>query len=257
MGAYLTSMGCCILAVRFYSAGRPGNPGEKAGGHFPLIARCAIMHAVQYSAETGLRELKKAETRLAIEQAAVDIACEQGYEATTAEAIAGRAGVSLRTFYNYFPNKDLAIVGEGPPLIDEERALATLGEAEGKLLKGIARIAEACFATAGPAAELKRRRHRLILQHAPLFHLHVIADARFDRWLADVVATYLGDHPAQRRLSGDIKVEEEARLGVIMVSSAVHYHVRSAIENDVDVALSEHLVERTIDMMAEIHRQEP
>jgi AcrR family transcriptional regulator len=212
---------------------------------------------MQDCTELGLRELKKAETRLAIEQAAVDIACEQGYEAATAEVIAARAKVSLRTFYNYFPSRDMAIVGEGPPLMDEERALAMLDEAEGKLLKGIARISEACFHTTGPAKELKRRRHRLIHQHAPLFHLHVIADVRFDRWLAGVVATHLEEHPAQRRLSGDITVEEEARLVVIMVSSAVHYHVRSAIENDVDVALSEQVVERTIDMMAEIHRQEP
>ena len=215
------------------------------------------MHVMQDCTELGLRKLKKAETRLAIEQAAVDIACERGYEAATPEAIAARARVSLRTFYNYFPSRDMAIVGEGPPLIDEERALAMLDEAEGRLLKGIARISEACFATTGPATELKRRRHRLIHHHAPLFHLHVIAAARFDRWLAGVVATHLEAHPAQRRLSGDITVEEEARLAVIMVSSAVHYHVRSAIENDVDVALSEHVVERTIDRMAEIHRQEP
>ena len=85
----------------------------------------------------------------------------------------------------------------------------------------------------------------------------MIAEARFDRWLAEVVAAHLEDHPSQRRLSGDITVEEEARLAVVMVSSAVHYHVRSAIENDVDVALSEQDIERTIDMMAEIHRKEP
>ena len=48
--------------------------------------------------------------------------------------------MSLRTFFNYFPSKDIAIVGEGPPLIDEERALPILDEAGDELLKGIARI---------------------------------------------------------------------------------------------------------------------
>ncbi len=211
---------------------------------------------MQYSTDTGLREQKKAETRLAIEQAAVDIAYEEGYEATTAEAIAGRAGVSLRTFYNYFPSKDVAIVGEGPRLIDEDEAFAILDQAHGRLLKGIGRIAVVCFTSTSPAAELKRQRRRLIHQHAPLFHLHVIANAGFDRWLAGVVATYLDNHRAQRRLSESTTVEEEARLAVNMVSSAALYHVRSAIENDVDLTLTEQLVERTIDMMAEIHRKE-
>jgi hypothetical protein len=75
--------------------------------------------------------------------------------------------------------------------------------------------------------------------------------------LAGIVATYLLDHPAQRRLAEPIAVDEEARLAVIMVSSAAHYHVRRAMENDVDAVLSEEIVERTIDMMADIHRQEP
>ena len=214
------------------------------------------MHVMHICTETGLRELKKAETRLAIEQAAVDLVYEQGYEATTVEAIASRAGVSLRTFYNYFPTKDLAIVGEGPALIDEEQALALLDEAEGKLLKGIARISEACMATTGPAIELKRQRHRLIHRYAPLFHLRVIANARFDRWLAELVATHLEKHPSERRLTGVVTTEEEARLAVNMVSSAVLFHIRSAIQNDVDVVLSEQLVGQTIDMMAEIHRKE-
>ena len=221
------------------------------------FAFAAIMHSMQDSIETGLRERKKAETRLAIERAAVEIACDQGYEAATAEAIAAKAGVSLRTFFNYFPSKDIAIVGEGLALIAEERALQILHDAGPELLKGIARIAEACVAETGPGSELKRRRRRLIHNNAPLFHLHVIADSRFDSWLAKIVAAHLQERPSRRRLSGETTAEEEARLAVVMVSSAVHYHVRRAIENDVDVALSEKDIEHTIDMMAQIHRKKP
>jgi AcrR family transcriptional regulator len=81
---------------------------------------------MQYPLQQSLRERKKADTRMAIEQAAVDIAWEQGYEAATAEAIAVKAQVSLRTFFNYFSSKDLAIVGPGLPHIEEERAYAIL-----------------------------------------------------------------------------------------------------------------------------------
>ena len=204
----------------------------------------------------GLRERKKAATRLAIEMAAVDIAYRQGYEATTAEAIATKAEVSLRTFFNYFPSKDVAIGGPGLPRIEGGRAQKILEDAGADLLKGIARVARACVAEADPTSELMRRRRRLIHENPSLFHLHVNADAQFDTWLAGIVAEYLTAHPWRRRLAEQATVEEEARLAVMAVSSAVHYHVRRAIDNDVDIALSEDDIEHTIDMMAQIHRKD-
>ena len=215
------------------------------------------MHLMHDSSENGLRERKKAATRLSIETAAVDIVREQGYEAATTEAIAAKAGVSLRTFFNYFPSKDTAIVGESLSPIETGRAHLILEESGADLLKGIARLVEACVTAGDPRSELTRRRRRLIHEHPPLFHRHVIAEAEFDRWLVEVVAGYLKTHPSLRRLSGQTTVHEEARLSVVMVSSAVHYRVRLAIENDVDAALSHNDIEQTIDMMAEIHRKQP
>jgi AcrR family transcriptional regulator len=209
---------------------------------------------MQYSSEHSLRERKKAATRLAIERAAVDIACDQGYEAATAEAIAAEAGVSLRTFFNYFPSKDTAIVGAGLVRIDEDRARRILEEHGADLLKGIARVARACVAETDPTSTLMRRRRRLIHENPPLFHRHVAADAEFDTWLAAVAAAHLEKHPEQRRLSPETSLEEEAELAVMVVSSAVHYQVRRAIENDSDAALSGKDIERTIDMLAEIQR---
>jgi hypothetical protein len=109
----------------------------------------------------------------------------------------------------------------------------------------------------GPASELKRRRRHLIQRYAPLFHLHVINDLEFDRWLSGLVALHLRSHPSRRRLCRTMPVEEEARLAVAMVVSAVHYLVRGAIERDEDVSLSETDIELTIDAMAQIHRKEP
>lgn len=211
------------------------------------------MHYMHDCCENGLRERKKAATRLAIEQAAVTIACEHGYDAVTVEAIASEAGVSLRTFFNYFPAKDSAIAGPGLALIDKERAHHILEEAGGDVLKGIARVAEACVTEADPTSELMRRRRRLIHDNPALFRQHVAADARFDGQLAEIVAEHLRLHPFRRRLAGKVGVEEEARVAVMVVSSAVHYRIRRAMEDDVDVAVTEKDIERTIDMMAEIH----
>jgi AcrR family transcriptional regulator len=57
----------------------------------------------------GLRERKKADTRRALSDAAMELAFEVGLDNVTREDIANRAGVSLRTFTNYFAGKHEAI----------------------------------------------------------------------------------------------------------------------------------------------------
>jgi AcrR family transcriptional regulator len=61
------------------------------------------------TSEPGLRERKKAATRQALHEAAVRLAQEHGPDRITVEAIADEAGVSRRTFSNYFANKEEAL----------------------------------------------------------------------------------------------------------------------------------------------------
>ncbi|WP_345582929.1 TetR/AcrR family transcriptional regulator [Streptomyces prasinosporus] len=58
----------------------------------------------------GLRERKKRATRAALAEAAVRLAAEHGAEKVTVEAISAAAGVSVRTFFNYFDTRDDAFV---------------------------------------------------------------------------------------------------------------------------------------------------
>jgi AcrR family transcriptional regulator len=65
----------------------------------------------------GLRERKKAQTRHAIQQHALRLFLQKGYEATTVEEIATAAGVSHMTFFRYFPTKeDVVIEDDYDPL---------------------------------------------------------------------------------------------------------------------------------------------
>ena len=57
----------------------------------------------------GLRERKKLDTRWALSDAALELALERGLDNVTREDIASRAGVSLRTFNNYFTGKYEAV----------------------------------------------------------------------------------------------------------------------------------------------------
>ncbi|GAA2902394.1 TetR family transcriptional regulator [Streptomyces mexicanus] len=58
---------------------------------------------------TSLTERRKAATQLDIAHAAAELFATQGPHATTAEEIARRAGVALRTFYRYFRSKQDAV----------------------------------------------------------------------------------------------------------------------------------------------------
>ncbi|WP_299444669.1 TetR/AcrR family transcriptional regulator [uncultured Phycicoccus sp.] len=53
---------------------------------------------------SSLRDRKRADTRRALARAAYTIVRDEGIDAITADAVAERAGVSRRTFFNYYPS---------------------------------------------------------------------------------------------------------------------------------------------------------
>ena len=59
----------------------------------------------------GLRERKKRQSRIAMHRAALELVHEHGLSGVTVEAIAQRAGVSTRTFFNHWTTKESAIIG--------------------------------------------------------------------------------------------------------------------------------------------------
>jgi AcrR family transcriptional regulator len=63
--------------------------------------------------QMGLRERKKLVTRAALGQAAWRLTIELGYEHARVEDIAAAAGVSARTFNNYFSSKEDALLSVG------------------------------------------------------------------------------------------------------------------------------------------------
>jgi AcrR family transcriptional regulator len=60
--------------------------------------------------KTGLRERKKIKTRAVIQQHALRLFREQGYNATTVEQISEAAEISPSTFFRYFPTKEAVVL---------------------------------------------------------------------------------------------------------------------------------------------------
>ncbi|MDO5671010.1 MAG: TetR family transcriptional regulator [Corynebacterium sp.] len=94
---------------------------------------------------SGLRESKKAATRGQIARAAARLALDQGAEGLTVAAVAEAAGVSTRTFHNYFTAMDEALleflVGRVSDLIDQLRDAPAdaglLGSIEWVIIEGL------------------------------------------------------------------------------------------------------------------------
>jgi Transcriptional regulator len=72
----------------------------------------------QEPVKIGLREKKKQKTRLTLQQQALRLFREQGYQATTIEQIAEASEISPSTFFRYFATKEaLVLDDEYDPLL--------------------------------------------------------------------------------------------------------------------------------------------
>ena len=75
---------------------------------------------------SGLRERKKAATRLAIRDAAMALFEQHGFAHTTFDRIAEAADVSRATVFSYFPTKEEIVFGDAAAAVDA--LAATLAE---------------------------------------------------------------------------------------------------------------------------------
>lgn len=87
--------------------------------HLSIVCSDEII-AVMQKKEQSLRERRREQTWTAIREAALKRVREHGMRGTTVEEIAQEAGVSPRTFFNYFPSKEDAVLGLREPVVSEE-----------------------------------------------------------------------------------------------------------------------------------------
>jgi len=126
-------------------------------------------------AEQGLRKRKKRARRAALIDAAQHLVAEHGLDAVTVEMISAEAGVSARTFFNYFESKDDAVLGaEDTGLPDDVVRTFVEGGPTGRLLTDLQVLVASLLAPAGEAHDRVMRAMDLMQQEPRLLQRHVV-----------------------------------------------------------------------------------
>ena len=203
--------------------------------------------------EPGLRERKRAATRQGIERAAIELSLDKGYENVTVDEIAEQADVSPRTFFNYFPSKEAAVVGHAPEGPEPDKIAAFLAApADEPILDGI-RLMLASFIDSKTdedtraVHELQERRMQLMLRYPHLFRQRMESMDTVSNQMIELVSKRLLTlDPSLGR--DETELRERSRLVVLVSFAGMRHAWASWVERGGEGRLGECL-KRSFDQL--------
>lgn len=200
----------------------------------------------------GLRARQQRQRRDRIHRAAVAVSLEQGPDAATVAEIAQRAEVSVRTFFNYYPSKEDAIVGlhEGLPSDSEleDFRCSTGGDLIGETLE----LLLAVFSPTDDA--LLQQRRALITEHPYLIQRQWTRLLGVEQRVAAVVAERMR---ARDDLSALSDVDSAAAGLVVTCSSMLRLGIRRSVDAGDYPARAEQRIRESLHELREVLRTLP
>jgi len=151
-------------------------------------------------AAPGRRERKKRETRQALADAALRLALEKGPDHVTVEEIAEAADVSVRTFFNYFPHKEHAILGRNPEHLEQALERFRTAPAEQSPLTTMWLVVQNVLGDLQSDGELSRRGELIMSSPDLLYHL-MLSSIDDERQLSAALAERLAEPDGALRAS--------------------------------------------------------
>lgn len=143
----------------------------------------------------GLRERKKEQTRRNIEDAALRLFAERGYQATTVAEIAEAADIAPRTFFAYFPSKEAVLFADFDASFEALGAHMEQRGSDATTFDAVRAWIGTLIDDADHDHERDACRRRLIDGNEALEAHERHLMGRFERLLAENVARDLGDDP--------------------------------------------------------------
>jgi AcrR family transcriptional regulator len=203
--------------------------------------------------ELGLRERKRLATRHAIQRAALQVVRERGLDGATVDEIARIADVSPRTFFNYFPSKEDAILGDAPTLEGNPQTEWFVAD-RGPILRGLARVVVDGSTRLMSDPELLAERRALGKLYPQLGVRRMANVHRFEEELTDLARRRLrAEHPELP----DDEAADRARLVALTAFAFIRHAWFSWLDHpDASRSLAE-LVERAFELGPELIASSP
>ncbi|QTV80683.1 TetR/AcrR family transcriptional regulator [Microbacterium sp. NIBRBAC000506063] len=202
--------------------------------------------------DEGLRARKQRQTRDTIHRAAVDLALELGPDAATVAAISERADISPRTFFNYYPSKEDAIVGlhEGLPSDDELDELRT-GVSD-DLIADILRLMLGVFSPSDD--RLLEQRKALMAEHPRLLQRQWARMIGIEQRIGGAVAERMR---ATDRFAHLPDIDAAALALVVTCNAVLRLSIRKVIAHDIPPSEIQPHLDDTLHTLREVLRTLP
>lgn len=188
--------------------------------------------------EPGLRERKRLATRRAIQFAVLTLTCERGIDKVTIEDISRVANVSPRTFFNYFPSKDAALVGDAPRLASPEDIESFVHAGPGgDILTEVSTLLAASLTRTESDREIHQLRRAVMKDNVYLFGMRMATLRDYEDQLQDVIARrFVMDRP--ERAGDPTTLKQQALLFTLIAVAAIRHAWRCWAESDGATSLS-------------------
>ncbi|MFT2815475.1 TetR/AcrR family transcriptional regulator [Leifsonia sp. A12D58] len=166
--------------------------------------------------QPGIRERRKASTRRQLTSNARRLTAERGLKGFTIEELCDEVGISRRTFFNYFPNKEHAVMGSHDdeftrPLLEkfmEGRPEGCIGVSE-TLMPDLLELAVTQMNLNAISAEEARAFHAAIDKEPQLIGSVLKIGAEREKQLAEIITKREGMAPD----------DQTAHIAVVLMSA--------------------------------------
>ncbi|GAA3993868.1 TetR/AcrR family transcriptional regulator [Thermobifida alba] len=215
------------------------------------------MTKTTYSSGETLRARKQRQTREAIHMAALRRTLEHGIENVTVAEISAEADVSTRTFFNYFPTKEDAILGlrDVRESITEDAAMESLMDREptGDLLTDVAHLVRSVF-SATLSGRTREQIWEAMTRYPQLRRRQLERVSLIEQRLGQVVARHLKTD--ERFADGSLDVDDAARMIVVVCAGAMRFAVHDpAAGKCASIEEIESRFDQTVELLRKVMRK--
>lgn len=179
------------------------------------------------------RETKRAKTYAILEEISTRLVLEKGMSHVTIDEIAAEAGISKRTFFNYFPTKEDAILGPAPTPLTKEHNEQFIAVDHSNLTKAalevlLDMIFDPVRHTFNSATYT--RRHRILEAEPELLRQHFARFHHAQEQVERLIEKYLAAHPNRQRTKATPAAEALIVTGIAVSAIRSAYMLTKATD---------------------------